>query len=415
MAEIKISWVNLEDEQYAVARWVQTGQLINEFTDYSIYLTRDKSSSHLTLETALFHLTRLFVFLKNNKLKLDEFNDIDFRRFRREEFDRLRKKTGMEGSEKVQKRTINARVKRIYKFFLWYQEVAFGGECLIGPSGCNIRSELATVNLPYKMNASAFYLFPLLYKLTGARSKHRPVQRATESVKAALVRQFSGATSEYLASRNILILDIADEVGLRRGSINSLTCAEFKDSLERNDGLEDTVVVPRSQKFGYQVPYTFSFRLVASICNYIEGPRKQLLEGLKLPERIGEDRLFVSSKSGKPLTDHSITDIVASSLRKAGVKHGAIHIFRHKFINDEVEREILRRVKLKLDTSIDSIAAAVALKVGQANPHSLYTYISDAQQRMRVEVPEDNASKIAAIQKEIEALESQLKILRGLV
>ncbi|RON68047.1 hypothetical protein BK671_13980 [Pseudomonas fluorescens] len=229
-----------------------------------------------------------------------------------------------------------------------------------------------------------------------------------------MISHFNSLADDYLASRNTLVLDIADTLGMRRASINSLTCTQFLVALENEEALVDLVIVPSSQKFSYQFSYTFSFQLVSSILQYIEGPRKALLGRLKVPASISQDRLFLSSKTGKPLTERAITGFIASAMRFSGMPKGSIHVFRHKFINDEVEREIMRRIEIKLDTSIESVAAAVAIKVGQVNPNSLHTYISDAFSRLEKKLPKDNKSKIKHLEKEISELKRQLQLLRQL-
>jgi integrase len=152
--------------------------------------------------------------------------------------------------------------------------------------------------------------------------------------------------------------------------------------------------------------------LVGAIVEYIEGPRAALFKKIRVPVSKGEDRLFVSSKTGKPLTNRSITGLVSTSLRAVGAAHGSIHGFRHKFVNDEVEREILFRIDNKMDTSMDSIAVSVSMKVGHANPASLYAYISRTLQRISKYLPEDDLSKIERMEREIVLLNKELRIIK---
>lgn len=410
MALIRIEWVKVEGIQYAVARWRASGELINELIDYAIYLSREASVSALTLEAALYNLSPFFVFLKKNKIHINDANDVWLVKYRDESFRFLRGNALPASSDKTQKRTINERIKGVYRFAFWYQSSHPLNFRLIGPSGCNIRSELSVSNLNARSKAGVYSMFPLLYKLTGGRSKHKPVSRATNSIKSGLIRRFSSHYDEYIMARNILIIDIADEMGLRRASLNSLECSDFTDWLAA-ENVGNLVIIPKSQKFGYRISYKFSFSLIMKICNFIEGPRKRLFHRLGISEHIGQNRIFISSKSCRPLNNQSITDIIAKSMREIGVKHGSIHAFRHKFINDEVEREINRRLLLKLDTSIESIAAAVALKVGHANTSSLFTYISDALQRLEALPPDTQTIEIERLRNENTILKNQIKTL----
>jgi integrase len=412
MHPIKVNWLDVRDGRYVVARWRNNGRLILELIDYSIYLSRQCALSNLTVEVTIYNVVRLMSFCRENTLSLVDIDDVKIREFRDSEFVRLRDRICQRGSDKIQKRTVNSRLKSIYNFMFWYQEYRLGSKDLIGPSGCNIRSTINSTAGKSDRNRTPKLLYPLLFPLSGAKSKHRPVKAATGTVKEGMISHFNSLTDDYLASRNTLILDIADTLGMRRASINSLTCTQFFAALENEEALVDLVVVPSSQKFSYQFSYTFPFQLVSSVLQYIEGPRKALLGRLKVPTSVSQDRLFLSSKTGKPLTDRAITGFIASAMRLSGMPKGSIHVFRHKFINDEVEREIMRRIELKLDTSIESIAAAVAIKVGHANPNSLYTYISDAFSRLDKKLPKDNKSKIKYLEKEISELKRQLQLLR---
>lgn len=414
MPPIKISWLDVKGGRYVVARWRNNGKIILELTDYSIYLGRQCALSNLTVETAIYNVVRLMSFCCESSIWLTDIDDVKLRKFRESEFERLRDRIGHRVSEKVQRRTVNSRLKSVYNFMLWYQEYRLGPKNLIGPSGCNIRSSMNSSAGKHDRNRTQKLMYPLLFPLSGASSKHRPVKAATGKVKEEMVSHFNNLTDDYLASRNTLVLDIADTLGMRRASINSLTCAQFFTALENEEALVDLVVVPSSQKFGYQFSYTFPFQLVSSILQYIEGPRKALLGRLKVPAFVTQDRLFISSRTGKPLTNRAITGFIASAMRLSGVPKGSIHVFRHKFINDEVEREIMLRIELKLDTSIESVAAAVALKVGQANHNSLYTYISDAFSRLDKKLPKDTKSKIKHLEKEVSELNRQLQLLREL-
>lgn len=412
MHPIKISWLDVRGRHYVVARWRDTGRVILELVDYSIYLSRQCGLSNLTVEAAIYSIVRLLSFCHDRSVLLVDIDDVKLREFRDTELVRLRSRIDQRGSEKVQKRTINTCLKSVYNFMLWYQNYSASSSDIIGPLGCNIRSTLNLAAIRSARGHMSKSLYPLLFPLSGASSKHRPVKVVTNAAKNKLFSHFNSLDDDYLASRNTLILDIADTLGMRRASINSLSCAQFLVALENEEALVDLSIVPLSQKFGYQLSFIFPFQLVSSILQYIEGPRKALLGRLKVPASVSRDKLFLSSKTGKPLTDRAITGLIASAMRISGVPKGSIHLFRHKFINDEIEREIMHRIELKLDTSIEAVAAAVAIKAGHANPDSLFTYISDAFSRLEKKLPKDNQSKIKHIEKEISELNRQLQILR---
>ncbi|GAC1031681.1 hypothetical protein thsps21_25080 [Pseudomonas sp. No.21] len=195
------------------------------------------------------------------------------------------------------------------------------------------------------------------------------------------------------------MIEVANVVGLRRGSINSLTCSLFLDSVAQSEGIDDARLVPPSQKFGYQNEYEFPFTLVSNVLQFISGPLKEFKEDLGITDKVTKDRIFLSSKTGKPLTDRAITDIFSKALREIGVSSGSIHGLRRKYANDEIDKEINYRIEKGLDTSVASICAAVSFRLGHASPESLHPYVSARlQRRMKVESPEQ---KIARLEKEL--------------
>lgn len=414
MPQIKVNWLEVSGRRYPVARWTHNGKPVLELVDYAIYLGRERAQSALTVETAVYNIVVLLNFCCRESVELVELDDLRLREFRDFELVRLRDRVGRKGSEKVQCRTVNSRLRSVYNFMLWFQNCYSMGTNIIGPAGCNIRSTLTEHHIYGGRKAVQRLLYPLLLPLTGSSSKHRPMKAVTDDMKSSMLNVLNTVENDYIASRDILIINIADALGMRRASINSLTCSQFLDGVKDSESLEDLVLVPSSQKFGYQWPYTFPFQLVSQILQFIDGPRNALLRKLKVPPSLSEDRLFLSSTSGRPLTNRALTTTIAAYMRSSGLAKGSIHRFRHKFVNEEVEREILRRVSLGLDTSIESVAAAVALKVGQANPGSLHTYISDAFSRIEKKLPQDNASKIRYLEQEIKKMTSQLKVLKNL-
>ena len=412
MAAIKITWHSISGGRFAVAHWLHDGRLIMELTDYSIYLSRQRSLDPLTVDSVVYDLVRFVVYCYESGIALSLCDDIKLLQFRGYKFDRLRERVGNLGSDKTQKRTVNRRLTSVYGFLVWYQAVNYSISGLIGNFGCQIRSSLPLEQTSNTRYTSRKLRYPLHFSLSGSASKHRPVKAASSGSMEALTRIFSGMSDDFLAARNILIIDIADTVGLRRASINSLTCSQFLLALQYEEAIVDLEIVPSSQKFGYQFSYIFPYQLVSSILQYIEGPRKALLERLGVSAIVSADRLFLSGKTGLPLDNRSITRLIGSTMRSIGINKGSIHTFRHKFVNDEVEREIMRRVELGLDTSIESIASAVSLRVGQTNPNSLYTYVSHGFARLNKLIPIDDKQKIKRLEREIDKLTKDLDLIR---
>jgi hypothetical protein len=144
-------------------------------------------------------------------------------------------------------------------------------------------------------------------------------------------------------------------------------------------------VVPASQKFGYQNSYDISIELAYRICGFIETYRAQIVESTGVSSDVAQDRIFLSSTTGRPLANNTISRIFGDAFRAIGAPPGAgLHSFRRTFAVDQIERSIGRRARYGLDTSAESIAADVAIEMGQLNPESLVPYVSRAQSRIAV-------------------------------
>lgn len=393
---IKLSWVRYDGLSYAVARDENSKRLFLEITDYSVYLSKIRRFSSVTVESEMYHVSTFLLFLFGLGKQVSEVNDISLREFRDSELKRLTISGNGSSPERVYMRTVNARLRRVYRFLMWYQDFNLGVSGLIGPHGA--------VTCYYSLGASgesqrSKNVYPLLLVSSGSSSRHRLNFVATEEHLRKLRTYFAKRFDGYLRHRNLLLIEVANVVGLRRGSINSLTCSLFLDSVAQSEGIDDARLVPPSQKFGYQNEYEFPFTLVSNVFQFISGPLKEFKEDLGITDKVTKDRIFLSSKTGKPLTDRAITDIFSKALREIGVSSGSIHGLRRKYANDEIDKEINYRIEKGLDTSVASICAAVSFRLGHASPESLHPYVSARlQRRMKVESPEQ---KIARLEKEL--------------
>jgi hypothetical protein len=103
-------------------------------------------------------------------------------------------------------------------------------------------------------------------------------------------------------------------------------------------------------------------------------------------------RLFFSFRNGRPLRDQTLSQIFGKALDDLGIdEHGAnIHSMRRKYANDEIVREIDRRIAQGLDTSAASVAASVSITMGHSTPASIEPYTSQALYVDSLEKSADN-------------------------
>ncbi|WP_283445792.1 hypothetical protein [Noviherbaspirillum suwonense] len=209
-----------------------------------------------------------------------------------------------------------------------------------------------------------------------------------------------------------MMMDLACEVSWRRGAINSLTCDQFSrlDFLDSNH--DDFIVIPPSQKFGYQRQFEIPFRLAFRVAEFITAERKQFLSHKGWSESRTQNRVFISEQGGEPLENQTISQIFGDAFKVLGCPRGAnIHSFRRKFANDLIDEEILHRLELGLDTSEISIATTVAFKMGHSNPESLKPYINKRLSRIVKRHKKLKENRVQTLEDENRALKERIALM----
>ena len=418
-SRVHFSWVRELGRCTVLAYDLRTMTLIYWLTDYSIYLQEDQRLDVKTVENELWFLKPLFEFLLERSLEVCGVSDGTLKAYREHLMQRARAAVNGSASEMAWKRTTNAKLRRAYYFLLWLQDIEHVCAGLIGPTGCAVRSSLRLDGADRtnwaggRVQQSDRGRFPLLFTHTGGRSRHGNQYEATEQDRRLLIDHFSAASHPYIAQRNILIMDLADQVGWRRASINSLTCEQFSDA--RLAAMRDgkLLVIPPKQKFSYENAYTIDFRIANRVANFLATYRAQFLSERGWTERVTEGRIFFSARNGAPLGDRTISLIFGAGFRVIGAPRGAGgHSFRRKFVNDEIVSEIESRLELGLDTSAESIAGSVAAAVGQSNIASLGPYVSKAQGRLLAKRTRSPREQLQGLKEENDALRAELRDLR---
>ncbi|MFC7515474.1 hypothetical protein ACFQUU_10690 [Herbaspirillum sp. GCM10030257] len=406
-----------EGEHIGLTAYGPTGEdLVFPLMDYCLYLSTVEALNKKTVKGETIYVKRFLEFLIAGGIDLCNASDLVLTKFRDAEFKRVMVNANSSGSERAARRTVNAKLRRVYLFLEWFQDVEKAKQFLIGPLGCQVKSILGRNKRPYKtsdqklrFSSNDKWRYPLLYRQVGSHSKHQTKYISTSKDVEELTAHFLNSYPTVIASRNILILELANRVGLRRSSINSLRADQFSgEQLERSDG--DLSVVPDSQKFGYENRYDIPFRLAYRIADYIENVRTPMMRAKGWSEQQAKGRLFFSFKTGKPLTDNSLSQIFGKAHDSLGNhEHGAnIHSMRRKFTNDQIENEILVRKEQGLDTSVASIAASVSLALGHRNADSIAPYVSRKQGRFRLNDEMTPKERIAELEMEVQHLKVRL-------
>lgn len=379
-----LSWHELSGGSFCVAYSSDGKSMFPDLTDYSIYLSIEKGLAKLTVFNELRYVASFVAYLRIKRRLISSIDDSFIKDWRDAELKSVKANEISRGSERTFKQTVNAKLRRVYQFLCWYQETKLGIPTLIGPVGCRVTS-VAPVDAQHVIYANGKRtwrrnskgLFPLCFSNVASGSKHRvvrvPTRTVLDKVRLSLRRESLG----FIEQRNLLMLAIAEETGIRRAAINSLRIGQFADDLLTDVDDDRIIVTPDVQKFSYDSPTVFSIKLCLLVLNFVEQTLKPLYRTRGWSVSRGRDRLFVSERTGRPLADTSLTTIFSSAFKDVGFGKGsAIHLVRHYFTNMEIVRETTRRMELGLDTSVASICASVSLKLNHKNPLSIEPYVS---------------------------------------
>jgi len=415
-----------EMEQVAVVFYdLVADQVVDDLTDYTIYMADEEQLDAKTVTDHSYFLKRFYEYLQDHAIAVDRCTDVDLRNFRDAEKKAILKSKTSKQNPRIANGTVNARLRRVYRWLTWLQQNGRTREGLIGRKGCGVRSTLpegSPTERAHRGNSAAARRqvreeYPLLFRKTAIRSRHRRQFVPTEDFRFSLIeRLHETAQSPYLAHRNALIVDIANTVGFRRESINSLRIAQFLDGQIDEAQGSFMYVTPDAQKFGYEESFEFPVVLAQRIAHFISNYLLPLARarGWKIDQRTSP--LFLSYRDGRAMRDRSITKLLSGHFRALGAPAWtATHSLRRKFANDEMDSETEYRIDKGIDTSSQSIAATVSLRMGQRNPQSLEPYLAAKITAPRLTAAEQLKAHTAAIEEEVFALREELKRLRALV
>lgn len=395
--------------------------IAEEITDYSLHLSGREQLSMLTVSQEIGYVRFFAEFLNARGIAITRVDNIALRGFRDHAFEGARRSKSFRGHEDTAKATSNAKLRRAYLWLQWLQDRGRLYPASVGPVGCSVTCTLNPRNTPAKAYSvgttaiSSRELYPLEFRLRTSKSKHRtPPFVPTDLTLDDLHEHFFSSTpDEYLAHRNCLIVDLANFTGLRRASLNSLRVRQFEEApLVR--GSQEALIRPDSQKFSYINSFAFPAWLVENVLAFSRTHRRELLRAKGVGNATHKDRLFLSARDGRPLTDRAISALVSDALRGLGAPKGtSIHSFRHKFADESIQQDIEHRVANGLDTSSASIAASAAMRLGHRDPKSLIAYVSAAQSKRAAMVRSDRQQTIRAYQEQVASLREEIASLKA--
>lgn len=381
---IIISWVPIScGHQGFLIYDIEMHRVIDEISDYAHYLLNDRQYSKLTIEQGLNHLVEFLCYLSCEGISLHRISDGILRKFRDENYNKVCNSSAHRGGQNNAKITVNIKMRRIYDWLAWLQSTK---RLPVGTVGLN-GLITAIINDPAaRGRLKRIYCdtrrYPLLFRVTGINAKHNaPAVAVTDEHVNLLYSFFLSRHDSFIALRNILFVDIADNSGLRRGSICSFSIDQFNLN-DINIANGEFLIKPSRQKFGYSKTFGINLSLAYRIRQFIDDYWHPWVMERNLSVDVHKNHLFLAAKTGKPILERSMTQIISGAFRELGFDKGVgPHTLRGKFASQLSDDELAERLELGLDTSNMSIAAAVSMKLGHNDPSQFYRYASSSQAR----------------------------------
>lgn len=399
-----VSVVNKGRSDIGVVAYNGNGQVFEPLGDYLDYQLDALHIGEKTLVMVSSHLRCFFDYLEKSAVPWKIVDDLVLKQFRDSELARVRKSERSRNLLSA-KRTVNQRLRCVYQYYYWCQELAQLVSDVIG-QGKPIQSSLAGLSdkaARYRRSRLDRLCYPVCFPMVGTASRYHPnVYTATTADVSAIGELFIGATPA-VGLRNLLILDVGDQTGMRVESIVSLRTYQFE--APSPETMEDVIVVPEIQKFGAQHPYGVPSELYEQIRRYIREGRRRILEDLHVTEKIARHYVFLNPKSGTQLQANSVSHIFGKVFKALNAPKGSgAHSLRRKRAQDVGDTEIEARRQRGLPVSAHEIAFVIARTLGQSTLTAQAAYVRKIQSEL-------NDSYLGRLTRERKALNNRVREL----
>lgn len=367
------------------------GMLVDDVTDFAFHQLDYCQLALSTVHGQVLNVVSFWAHCASVGIDPVSASDTTLKQFRDAELKLVLANPASKGDERIARGTVNQKLLCVYGWFLWLRKTKRIADHAVGPNGTQID---CGIGVGSSGNRRSTRTYPALFRVTTAGDrglrKHLLSDQDRDDVLDAIM---TSEQSVYVRQRNALLLDIGLETGLRRGSINSFQVDQFKRSLIGPNTGATVLIRPIRQKFNRGITYELPTSILLRICDFIDGPRSQLLVGKQVTRP--PQGLFLSARDCTPLEDRSITTIFSKLMRSIGAQKGtSFHALRIRFVNVQILLELMERLALGLDTSAASVAAAVAIKVGHRNPRSLEPYVLVAQDRLGCQISSRDEARL---------------------
>jgi len=402
-----LDWVPYEAKYKVPIFYDYHIRTVDPFHDYIVYMARKKliensgvQAYKSEIEAASYALKSLLDFLSTIKRNWNEVDDCVLLDYREWAYKKTLHSSNSKQEEKAAKRSVNIKLRNIYHYYNWAQGYAGLIHDRIGLNDLPIHSSLPLGNQHLSKNNVDKHKYPICYRRVGENGGIICQYTATPNDKIKLIEYFTHTQSLEVAERNIMIMEIADQVGWRNGSIHDLTVDQFEwEKIESEHG-DSIMVTPATQKFGHEKSFEVSIALAAWVARYIDS-RNSIMDKNGWSKKMAKGRIFLNLQTGKPLGHKTITQIFSKAFTEIGAPKGrdaGIHSFRRKFTQEATSKEIHERRSRGLSTAVEDVLFAIARKLGQESIHSQEPY----QKAISDDIRQSPTSKLEDQIKELE-------------
>lgn len=238
---------------------------------------------------------------------------------------------------------------------------------------------------------------------------------------AELKKATAGASSPFLAQRNALLIEIMHASGSRRGETSPIKVADIKNALENI--YTPNCLSLKTLKHG-RLEYreiTIPGATLEMANEYIQNARRA-----KIRKTIGKaddhGYLFISERTGAPLSTNTITNIFGKLRKFAGITEKAHpHQLRHLYIHEQMD-DLVFLLESSMNTSVHSsyrLSLIASLKLMQKTGHrsiqGLEHYLHEYYEELiQKSLPDRLAVREAALRKVPQHISTILTVIQGL-
>lgn len=238
---------------------------------------------------------------------------------------------------------------------------------------------------------------------------------------AALKKATMDASSPFLAQRNALIIELIHATGSRRGEASPIKTEDIKNALLNFQ--RPNCLMLQTLKHG-QLEYREIVipRATLEMANeFIQHSRRSKVRKT-IGARNDHGYLFISERTGAPLSTNTITNIFSKLRKHAGILEKAHpHQLRHLFIHEQMD-ELVFLLECSMDSSVLSpqrLKLIASLKLMQKSGHRsvqglehyLQQYYEDHAKRL---LPDKLSRRETALRIIPDQISSMLSVIKNM-